>query len=372
MFTAGVLLLIALYTWQVRQLDEPTIVPTETARITDLSRGITFETQLVDADELARAYMQELEQRSYRRSLDELRQASFFGLGVLAIVAFGSGWLLSGWTLRPVGRMAAVARDISGRDLSRRIALNGPDDELKDLADTFDEMLDRLQTSFEDQRRFVQDTSHELRNPLAVTSTNLELVLDDPEADEAELREAARIAHASVGRISRIVDELVDQARQGVPAAQAGTVDLVATATDVVAEFSPTAGRRDVRIALTAPPAPVEVRGEPAALRRALANLVANPVRLSPAGSTITIQVRPGTESASILVTDEGPGIPAPDVERVFDRFWRGEQSGKGLGLGLSIVQRVAERHGGSVSVASEPGVGSTFTFTVPMVIARP
>ena len=262
-------------------------------------------------------------------------------------------------------RLTAVARDISATELSRRIELRGPDDELKDMADTFDEMLDRLQASFEGQRRFVQDTSHELRNPLAVTRANLELVLDDPDAEAGELREAARIAHESAGRVSQIVDQLVEQARDGVPTGVVGDVELATVAESTAEEYRAAARNRKIRLVVNAPD-PVMVHGDEAAIRRAVANLVTNAVRLAPEDSTITVAVDTVADWARVRVIDQGPGIAPADVDRVFERFWRGPDSGKGLGLGLAIVRQVAERHGGRIDVDTEVDIGSTFTLQLP------
>lgn len=383
-FAAGSVLLSTLLVWQTSRLDEPVMVEGERLLGTDPRTGEFRTIALrVERDELLTAYMAKLEQDAYARSLDELRKASLVGLGALFLVAFGSGWLLAGWTLRPMGRMAAVARDISGTELSRRIGLRGPEDELKYLADTFDAMLDRLQASFEDQRRFVQDASHELRNPLAVAQTNLELVIDDPDADVDELRRAAGIAHTSNERLGRIVDELLDQARRGVPAATVVEVDLRALASGIVEELRASADARDVTLFVVDDAAPVvgssagdgatttgvRVKGDEAAIRRAITNLVVNAIRLAPERSTVRLDVSSERGMAVVSVIDEGPGIAAENQEAVFERFWRGDDAGQGLGLGLSIVRQVAKRHGGDVTLTSAPGSGSTFSIRLPMPV---
>ncbi|MEM9135159.1 MAG: HAMP domain-containing sensor histidine kinase [Actinomycetota bacterium] len=371
-FAAGSVLLAALYLWQVRQLNEPILVKSRPAMV-QLADGVFADVQFVSQDDLAMAFLERFEREAYGEALDAQRKASLTALGVLVVVAFTSGWVLSGWTLRPMRQIAGVARDITGNELSRRIELKGPDDELKDLADTFDEMLDRLQASFEDQRRFVQDTSHELRNPLAVTRTNLELVLDDPEADAPELREAARIAHDATERVSQIVDQLVAQARDGVPTGLSGDVDVSALALGIVEDQRASAAARDLHLAVTVDGA-VHVHGDGPAIRRAVTNLVANAVRLAPADTTITVAVDTEADWARVRVIDQGPGVAPENVDRVFERFWRGPDSGKGLGLGLSIVRQVAERHGGRVDLASEVDIGSTFTIRLPRTVreARP
>ncbi len=377
-FATGAVLIAMLMVWQVRRLDEPIMVNRRPLVLEDSATGRQFDTQLevFTQDDLNEAFLEQFEREAYRQSLGELRKASLVGLGVLFVVAFGSGWLLSGWALRPMGRMAAVAREISASELSRRIGLRGPEDELKYVADTFDEMLDRLQASFEDQRRFIQDASHELRNPLAVTQTNLELVIDDPDADPEDLRRAATIAHRSTGRVSAIVDDLIAQARQGVPRSQVSLVDLRTVAADVAVELEASSAVRDLTLVVEAETSGDErrpmVKGDDAALRRAVTNLVLNAVRLAPEGSTVTISTATDDEGALISVADEGPGIPVDEHDTVFERFWRGEDSGSGLGLGLSIVRQVAERHGGRVDLHSTPDVGSTFVIRLPMPVSVP
>ena len=377
-FATGAVLIAVLMVWQVRQLDEPIMVNRRPLVLEDSATGQQFDTQLevFTRNDLNQAFLEQFEREAYRQSLGELRKASMVGLGVLFVVAFGSGWLLSGWALRPMGRMAAVAREISGNELSRRIGMRGPEDELKYLADTFDEMLDRLQASFEDQRRFIQDASHELRNPLAVTQTNLELVIDDPDADPEELRRAASIAHRSTGRVSAIVDDLILQARQGVPRSQASLVGLDTIAAEIAVELEASAAVRNLSLVVEVDgdetaPRPV-VKGDEAALRRAVTNLVLNAIRLAPQDSTVTLRTAIDDEGATISVIDEGPGIAREDHEAVFERFWRGDDAGSGLGLGLSIVRQVAERHGGRVDLASSPTGGSTFAIRLPMPVAVP
>ena len=369
-FAAGSVLLAGIYLWQVRQLNEPVLVHSRPA-IAQLANGAQLDGRVITQDDLAMAFLERFERETNKEALNEQRKASLAALGVLAVVAFASGWVLSGWTLRPMGKISSVARDISGTELSRRIDLQGPDDELKDLADTFDEMLDRLQASFEDQRRFVQDASHELRNPLAVAQTNLELVLDDPTAEPDELRDAARIAHASTGRVSTIVDDLVDQARHGVPQGVVSTVELCKMAEEVVDEFCASASARGLDLRLVERTDGTVVRGDAAALRRALTNLVTNAVRLAPSGTMISVAVGTERDMAFVSVADGGPGIPVEDQDHIFERFWRGADSGKGLGLGLSIVRQIAERHGGRIDLVSTPGFGSTFTLRLPIPVGR-
>jgi signal transduction histidine kinase len=263
--------------------------------------------------------------------------------------------------------MTSVARDITGSDLSRRISLQGPDDELRRLADTFDAMLDRLQTAFEDQRRFVQDASHELRNPLAVARTNLELALSDPDADSESLRHSVEIAHRSTGRMSHLVEDLLVQARSGVPAIETIDIDLMAVCEDVQQQFLSPAAERSIELRLDGPGhGSAVVKGDEMALNRVVTNLVSNALRFSPPHSEVEISVASIDCHVELKVADKGPGLSAEDQTQVFTRFWRGKNAGTGSGLGLSIVKQVVERHGGVVSVRSRLGHGSTFVVRLP------
>ncbi len=363
-FVCGTILIGGLYVWQVRQLNEPVLFLGRGEFLHPVT-GRPVELFVIDGDR--REAFRIFEYNAYLVALDNLKRASLAGLVILFFVAFGTGWFLAGWALRPVHRMTMVARDITATDLSRRISLPGPDDEMKGLADTFDAMLDRLQVAFEDQRRFVQDASHELRNPLAITRANLDLALSDPNASASEIRSSAEVAMRSTERMSGLVDDLLTQARSGVPEVARTDVDLVATASDVVDEFSTGVIRRGVPVKLVAPMVPLVISGDGPAIRRAISNLVSNAVKVAPADTAVTVTVARGDHCALISVVDEGPGIEPRDQRNVFKRFWRGENSVGGTGLGLSIVQQIAERHGGTATVQSAVGQGSTFIIKLPM-----
>ncbi len=367
-FSVGTMLVGGIYLYQVNQLDDP-VIEIQTITYEDRITGRTIDVQAIMPEEAQRAIIEQIQVNSYREALNELRKASLGALGLLFLISFGTGWLFSGWTLRPVERITGVARDISATDLSRRIGLRGPDDELKQLSDTFDEMLDRLQGSFEDQRRFVQDASHELRNPLAVARANLELALEGD--SEEEVRAAAEIAHRSTGRMTLLVENLLQQARAGVPELERGPVDLTRLVTEVAADFAAPAAERNLKVVPLVGTEPAIVLGDGSALRRAIANLVANAVRLAPASTSITLELVSAADCVELAVSDEGPGIAPKHHEAVFQRFWRGDNAGTGTGLGLSLVKLIVERHGGSVTLRSDIDSGSTFTLRLPVPIER-
>lgn len=365
-FAVGSILIGGTYVWQVNRLDQPVLSGFDLV-VEDPETGELMETdfRLFRREDLNRLALEQIEVAAEREALEELRKASFVALAVLFFSSFGAGYLLSGWALGPVGRISRVARDISVTDLSRRIQMQGPEDELKGMADTFDGMLDRLQAAFEDQRRFVHEASHELRNPLAVAQTNLELALQS--GDEEELISAAEIALRSTNRMGALVEGLLEQARTGVPELHSERVDLGMLVVEIADEFSAVAARRHLRIeAATVATEDLVIHGDGPAIRRAISNLVVNAVRLAPERSTIALRAHRDGGCIDVDVIDEGPGIDPALHDAVFQRFWRGSDVGAGSGLGLSIVRQVAERHGGSATVRSDLGSGSTFTLRLP------
>ena len=213
-----------IYAGLARSLEDQDVSRTEAAAVLfrdadgrDMIRTLEFEVQ----DPLA-----VFEREVNEQALDQLRTYAFGALGLLFIGSLGVGWFVAGLVLRPVGRITSVAREISGTDLSRRIELEGPDDELKQLADTFDDMLTRLDEAFENQRDFIHEASHELRNPLAVIRTNLDVVLSDPNAEAEELRLAGEVVGRSAERMTTLVDDLLVYARHGTRAIREEEFDL--------------------------------------------------------------------------------------------------------------------------------------------------
>jgi signal transduction histidine kinase len=320
-----------------------------------------------------RAEYRSVEQLANERALALLRTYSTSALGLLFLASLGVGWVVAGRVLAPIGRITGVARDIQATDLSRRIALPGPPDELKELADTFDAMLARLDDAFEGQRRFIQEASHELRNPLAVIRTNLDVALADPDPDPEELRRTAELVSRTASRMSRLVDDLLAYARSGSPAHEVAPVDVATLVAEAADEFRAPAALRGITVHVEVAPDVVDgpdLVGDRIALRQALANLLTNAVRLAPEGSTIQVAARREGGCTCLSVSDEGPGVAPGDRELVFQRFWRGDQaSGRGegrSGLGLAIVDQIARDHEGTVDLAPSPSGGSTFTLRLP------
>jgi signal transduction histidine kinase len=303
-------------------------------------------------------------------TLTKLRNYSFGALGVLFVASLGVGWVVAGRVLRPIGRITAVARDIQATDLSRRIELPGPEDELKQLADTFDAMLARLDAAFAAQRQFVADASHELRNPLAIIRTNVDVALADPHPDPDELRHTITVVKRASDRMARLVDDLLALARRQEPTFEHEPVDLGAAVTEASDDFVVPAAARGIVLDRAIAP-DVTVVGDRDALKRAVANLLENAVRLAPAESRIRLATGSEGDRAWIAVADEGPGIAPEDQPHVFDRFWRADRARSradgGTGLGLAIVRQIVESHGGQIRLQSKVGVGSSFVLWLPV-----
>lgn len=313
-----------------------------------------------------RAEYRSVEALANARALGLLRTYSLSALVVLFLTSLVVGWLVAGRVLAPIGRITAVAREIQATDLSRRIGLRGPPDELRELADTFDAMLTRLDEAFGSQQRFIQEASHELRNPLAVMRTNIDVALADPDPDPADLRRTVELVGRTAERMARLVDDLLVYARMGAPAHEVGPVDLRELATEAVEEFRISAQLRGLELVdKGGDQGPATVSGDRIALRRAVANLLTNAVRLAPQGTTITVGVGTDATGPWLAVADQGPGVAPEDRNRVFERFWRGgaasaREDGRS-GLGLAIVDQIMRDHGGSVDLVDNPGGGSVF-----------
>ncbi|MBS1196021.1 MAG: histidine kinase, partial [Actinobacteria bacterium] len=224
---------------------------------------------------LDEASVEDLERYASQQALARLRTMSLIALAVLFPLSLGVGWVVAGRVLRPVGEITRVARDIQGSDLSRRIHLEGPDDELKRLADTFDGMLGRIEGAVEDQRRFIQDISHELRNPLATMATSIDVALSDPKADTRSLRETVKVVRRSVDRLTRSVSDLTRFARRELPDTATRAVRLGALAHEVIEEYRVPAEARGLHLEHIGGTGPT-VRADRGALHSAVGNLAGN------------------------------------------------------------------------------------------------
>ncbi|GAA4058348.1 HAMP domain-containing sensor histidine kinase [Actinomadura miaoliensis] len=316
--------------------------------------------------------VQQVEQAVNYETQQTLKHYSLLTLGGLFVASLGIGWVLSGRALKPVGAIARAAEEIQATDLSRRIRLSGPRDELRYLADTIDSMLDRLDAAFHAQRRLIDDASHELRSPLAIIRANLDTVLSDADAEAEDRRRAVQVVDRATTRMTRLVEDLLATARRSAPAFDDNDVDLGLAAREAAEEFDALAAARGMTVERRLRRG-LTVIGDHDALRRAVGNLLSNAVRLAPAGSTITVAADRMGGWQWIAVRDAGPGIRAEEQHRVFDRFWRGPETRRSrdrdrrTGLGLAIVRSIVEAHNGHVRLFSASGAGSTFVLWFPV-----
>lgn len=295
----------------------------------------------------------------------------YFSLVPLALVLIAwAGWWFAGRALAPVVEIANAARAIGGTNLTMRLTPPGSNDELENLVATFNGMMERLETSFNQVRQFSTDVSHELRTPLTVIQGHLEVALMTAKSPE-QYQEAILTALQDVDRIGQIIRALLrlSQAESGQLALQYRAVDLGAVMEELREQFELAGEDRRIRIETRLESQGV-VRGDRVQLERLITNLVINAIKYSPDGGTVTITVLAGKESVSFIVEDRGPGIPAADIPHIFDRFYRvrGTEASpeKGLGLGLSFVAWITKAHGGTVRVESTVGQGSRFIVSLP------
>lgn len=324
--------------------------------------------------------MEAVEAAANFKTLGILRDLSLQAVALLFAASLVTGWWLAGRALRPVRRITSTAREISATDLSRRIDLDVPHDELRELAETIDGMLARLEAAFQVQRQLVDDASHELRNPLAVIQANVDAVLAMDDTNPAARANAVALVTRAMSRMTQLVEDLLSTARRSSPAFVDVEIELAVIATEAADEYALLATERDLLLNRQLKAGPV-VAGDPHALRRAVDNLLSNAVRLAPHGTEITVAIGTRDGWAWVGVRDQGPGIPAEDQELIFDRFFTaarqftdsltrpgGSRRGFGqAGLGLAIVRQIVESHDGLVSVHStvDPTVGPGTTFVL-------
>jgi signal transduction histidine kinase len=307
------------------------------------------------------------EQRQH--ALDDLLSRSLLALLGLAIIAFAFGYAMAGRVLSPLGRITRTARAVAGSDLSRRIELDGPDDELKELADTFDEMLDRLQRAFTAQQRFVGNASHELRTPLAINRTLLEVHLSDPGAP-IELQQLGKTLLATNERSEQLVEGLLLLARSDNQIVERKPVDLAEVAEQAVDQVLGEAAAKGVVI--RGEQKPSVVQGNGVLLERIALNLVQNAVRYNvPEDGWVEVTTEVQHGHAVLIVSNTGPVVPAYEIDNLFEPFrrLRTERTGsdKGVGLGLSIARSVARAHGGHIAAQPREGGGLVMRVTLPI-----
>jgi heavy metal sensor kinase len=301
-----------------------------------------------------------------------LARAMLFMAPAMLLLASGGGLFLANRALAPIDRITRTAQRISAEDLSGRLNLRGPEDEVGRLARTFDAMLARLQSAFEQQRRFTADASHELRTPLTAMIGQIDVAIERPRDSESyratliEVREQA-------SRLARLSNDLLLLARADIQSApqSAELIDLSSLLPAIVAQVEPLAAAKQQEVVLDRS-TPLLVRGNEDDLIRLFLNLLDNAIRYTPQGGQITIGSAHEDDCLAISVADTGPGVAAEHLPRLFDRFFRADRARNraqgGSGLGLAIAQSIAQAHGGRLLVQSTIGHGSTFTAVLPAV----
>jgi signal transduction histidine kinase len=253
--------------------------------------------------------------------------------------------------LRPLQDITATAKRVSQDNLDERIAMEGPRDELKELADTFDGMLERLSGAFASQRRFVANASHELRTPLSVIRTELDVTLGDPHATNSDLRAMAETVREATAATERLIQGLLTLARSEAGVTRRDPVDLAEGARDALSQTAGEAAAAGLETSALLDPAPV--RGDRRLIERLVANLVENAVRHNRPGGRVEVRTSLSAGRSAVEVRNDGEVIPAAAVASLLEPFQRLDRGarGDGAGLGLSIVRSVAEAHGGTVTV---------------------
>ena len=295
-------------------------------------------------------------------TLSHLLQYSLITLAVVIALAAILGWIFSGRALRPVHRITTAARAASEHNLSARVAPTGPRDELRELAETFDEMLGRLQAAFEGQQRFIANASHELRTPLAVMRATVNVVLGNPDSTPGDLRAMGEDIRTAVEHAEHIVSALLILARNERGLTVREQVDLATVAEDVL----DTAGLGDRRAHASLEPAVIS--GDLVLAERLIANLVNNAIRYNDAAGDVWISTRTTAGSSQLTVANTGPVISPADAGRIFQPFQRlsDRTSHDGFGLGLAIVASIAAIHGGTVTACPRDDGGLSVTVAIP------
>ncbi|MFJ2833638.1 sensor histidine kinase [Streptomyces sp. NPDC087263] len=299
--------------------------------------------------------------------LNDLLVQSAIALALMSVISIGLGWIVSGRILRPLRTITAAARDISATSLHQRLALEGPSDELRELGETFDGLLGRLETSFEAQRRFVANASHELRTPLARQRTLGQLALSDPDADVQSLRAAHERILAAGAQQERLIEALLTLARSNAGIEVRRTFDLSLLAQEVA-----TARRADAKqrlVTLRCSLSGAVAAGHRPLAERLVINLVDNALRHNEPYGWVEVGTGEVNGRAVLTVANSGPVVPPSAVDQIFQPFQRlgdPRTKGEGLGLGLSIVQAIATAHDATLATEARPEGGLVFTVGFP------
>jgi heavy metal sensor kinase len=297
------------------------------------------------------------------------RQLLLFLIPAILIVSCVGGYWLSSRALRPVDEITSVARSIGVHNLSQRVAVPQTGDEIERMAKTWNEVLDRLESSVRRIRQFTSDASHELRTPLALIRATAELALRrdrDPDAYRTSLRQIEQDA----ARMTELTESLLTLARADADSLEitVGSTDLNELARSVVEQSDAAAADAGIALQAVTPEQPIKVCADACGIRRILVILVDNALKHTPSGGCVRVSVSNGASGVSVSVEDTGEGIPAEALPHIFERFYRADpaRGSSGFGLGLSIAQAIARAHGTAIEVTSKSGSGSRFSVLLP------
>jgi signal transduction histidine kinase len=366
---AGALLLMTNYVLLNEVIPDPDNFVSATVAIEQVPDGRISVAEAYPADTLPPADAVDFAGgvvTDYRASvIQTILLVSGIALAILGVLAAVLGWLLAGRVMRPVHRITTTARRLEAEQLDRRINLDGPPDELKELADTFDGMLDRLAGSFDSQRRFVANASHELRTPLAVQRTLIEVAMADPTASPELLRLGTHLLHTNE-RSERLIEGLLVLARSDRGLRNREPVRLDRIVALVVASAADLAA--DAGVTLRSELMPRAVAGDASLLERLVTNVVHNAIHYNERGGTVVVRV---AETPALVITNTGPRVPAESVSALFEPFRRLDRDRTahrtGAGLGLSIVRSVARAHDGAADATPNPGGGLRIEVNLPV-----
>ena len=305
----------------------------------------------------------------------QLLIASGIALAVIAVAAAMIGWFIAGRVLRPLRTITAAARRISASSLHERLALPGPDDELKELADTLDNLFARLEASFDAQRRFAANASHELRTPLTRERTLLQVTLADPASTTSTWQAVSRELLASNAEQERLIEALLTLASSEAGPGDREPVNLAAITSEALAAARPAISRLGLHVQADLQPAILD--GDPLLVQQVAANLIDNAVRHNIPGGDVQVATRTSRAGAVLSVANSGPVIPPAEVDRLFQPFQRlgprpARRDGHGHGLGLSIVRAIASAHAATITAKPRPGGGLAIDVTFPRQRSAP
>ncbi|MEU6036309.1 HAMP domain-containing sensor histidine kinase [Actinomadura sp. NPDC047616] len=377
LFLLGGIVLLALTYFLVKSTVAPPKGPVESGKLayygqtapTTANRGfMDVPPDTLISSREAQAVFVRVKDDSQQEILNSLLTQGGIALAVVTAAAFGLGWLFTDRALRPLHAITETARRVArSHNLTERIAYRGPRDDVKELADTFDTMLERLARAFDGQRRFVANASHELRTPLAINRTLIDVALRRPDAtdDVRRLGESLLVVN---GRHERLIDGLLTLAGSENEVTDTSPLDLADVAAHVLDQAAAEASARGVGASRALAAAPTA--GDPVLVERLVQNLVENAIRHNHEDGSLSVVTRRRGGWAELVVSNSGPVVPPYEVETIFEPFRRlgtdRVRSDRGSGLGLSIVRATATAHGGTVTAEPRAGGGLVVTVRLP------